>query len=340
MNIINAMFSKVNGGLEQVFLNYIPALESQGNHVVPVIHPEAEIKDHCPQDNLRLVHNYNQYDPFAIFRLRRLIKQEDADCIITHSYRAAYLFKKSRTKVPKIAVCHVKSHYEFGGDAIIAITEQMRQDIIKAGKDPKTVFTVPNMIDLPEDLQFKQPKDTDIPVIGACARFVDIKGIDIFIDALAELKLRNIPFLAKIAGDGKERERYIQLIQRHELQEQVQLLGWVYDRDPFYDNLDIFCLPSREEAFGLVVLESMKHSLPMVLADLSGPREILGVSESALLVPAENPTAMADGLERVIRHRELAKELAYNAFSRVQHFSTEQVGIRLQEVITKVISPL
>ncbi|MDF1930485.1 hypothetical protein PGH45_11035 [Legionella pneumophila] len=101
MKIFNAMFSKVNGGLEQVFLNYIPALSSQGNLVIPIIHPKAEIRNSCPQDHLITVHNFNQHDFFAIHRLKKLIKIHQPDCIITHSYRAAYLFKKPGPKSPR-----------------------------------------------------------------------------------------------------------------------------------------------------------------------------------------------------------------------------------------------
>jgi len=330
------MFSKVNGGLEQVFLNYIPALTMQGDHVIPVLHPQAEIRASCPQDNLVTVHNFNQHDPLAIYRLRKLIQKESPDCVITHSYRAAYLFKKTKTTVPKIAVCHVKGHYDFGSDAIIAITEQMRQDIIAAGKSADTVFTVPNMIHVPDDITFKEPKGAEVPVIGVCARLAEIKGVDIFIEALAELKRRRVAFKARIAGDGKEREKYIQLIQHHRLQDDVTLLGWIEDRHPFYESLDIFCLPSREEAFGLVVLESMMHSLPMVLTELSGPLEIVSDSESALFVPPNDPIRMADGLQQLIDDKMRSRKLAINAFQRVQHYSSRNVGPLLHRVLEQV----
>ncbi len=333
MKVVNAMFSKVNGGLEQVFLNYTPTLQKQGNQVISVIHPQAEIKSLCQHDNMFQIHNYNQYDPIAVLKLRKLIKTERPDCVITHSYRASYLFKKTRTKVPKIAVCHVRSHYEFGSNAIIALTDHMRQEIIKAGQPKETVFTVPNMIEIPDELKYKEPHETDMPVIGACARMVEIKGLDIFIEALAELKRRRIPFKAKIAGDGKERDRYIELIKKHHMENDILLLGWLNNTEEFYQNIDIFCLPSREEAFGMVVLESMKHSLPMVLSDLSGPQEIVGNSECAILVSPNDPLRMADGLERVIYDRTLAKELSFNAFQRVKDYSSLKVGPILQDAL-------
>lgn len=337
MKIVNAMFSKVNGGLEQVFLNYIPALTQQGDHVIPVIHPQAQIAGNCPKEHLRTIHNYNQYDYFAVLKLRKLIHEEQPDCIITHSYRAAYLFRKTRTKVPKIAVCHVRGHYDFGADAIIAITETMRQDIINSGIPAHRVFTIPNMISIPNHIKHHEREETERPIIGVCARLVALKGIDVFIEALAELKKRKIPFHAKIAGDGKDKEQYIQLIKQKALQDHITLLGWVEDRHSFYESIDIFCLPSREEAFGLVVLESMVHSLPMVLSKLSGPLEIIGDSESALFAEPNNPISMADALEQIICDKKLARQLGARAFQRAQCYSSSTIGPLLHEILSKIV---
>lgn len=330
------MFSKVNGGLEQVFLNYIPTLKQRGHEVISVIHPAAQIRSSCPKEGLVTLHNFNQHDWLAIWRLRRLIQQEQPDCIIMHSYRAAYLLKKTGTKVPKIAVCHVKGHYDFGADALIAITENMRQEIIASGKSAERVFTVPNMIELSQHTHFSQRKRGEIPLIGAIARFAHNKGIDIFIAALVELKRRNIAFRAQIAGDGPEKEKYLALVEQHHLIEQVEFLGWLEDREHFYSHLDIFCLPSREEAFGLVILESMKHHLPMVLSDLSGPREIIGHTHSALLVEPENPIKLANGLQRLIEDKVLSNDLALQASQRVKQYSYEKIGEQLERVLLEV----
>jgi len=336
MKIFNAMFSKVNGGLEQVFLNYTPALALQGNEVIPVIHPKAEVADACPQKQLRKIHNFNQYDLFAVYRLKRLIAQEQPDCIITHSYRAAYLFSKTKTQVPTIAVCHVQGHYHFGTDAIIAITESMREEIIASGIPAHTVFTVPNMLSLPSPFLMNPPKNKTVPTIGVCARFVSMKGIDVFLAALSELKKQGLSFIAKIAGDGPERETYLGLIHQYQLENEVYLLGWVSDTDSFYQDLDIFCLPSRKEAFGLVILEAMKHALPMVLSDLPGPKEIIADTDSALFFPSEDSCRLAHCLAQLIQNKELRQTLAERAFLRIQHYSMKQIGPKLQQVLQQV----
>ena len=336
MIIFNGMFSKSNGGLEHAFLNYIPTLEASGHHVIPIIHPLAPIKDSCHQGNLIKVFNFNQFDVIAIYKLRKLIKKYRPGCIITHSHRAAYLFNKTLTKVPKIAVCHVKGNYNFGSDAVIAITEHMRQDIIASGWSANKVFTVPNMLQIPAHLEYRPPRDSDVPVLGVCARFSPIKGVDVFINALAELKKRGIAFKAKIAGDGPEKGNYTQLIVRLGLQEEVCLIGWIDDRQAFYQQIDIFCLPSREESFGLVVLESMLYSLPMVLCALPGPKELIGQSQSALFVPADDVLKMADGLQCLIEDKNYAKELSMRAFQQVHNYSSVQIAKVLDNVLQTV----
>lgn len=336
MLIFNVMFSKSNGGLEQTFLNYIPTIEAAGHEVISIIHPLAPIKDSCPKENVIEVFNLNEFDVIAIYKLRKLIKKYRPDCIITHTHRAAYLLNRTFTKVPTIAVCHVKGNYNFGSNAIIAITEQMRQDIIASGVNENKVFTVPNMVQMPDYLEYRAPRDVDMPVIGVCARFSPIKGVDVFINALAELKKRGVAFKAKIAGDGPEKDNYIQLITSLELHEEVELLGWIDNKQDFYQQIDIFCLPSREESFGLVILESMLYSLPMVVSALPGPMEVVGQSQSAVFVRASDVLKMADGLQRLLEDKNLAKELSIKAFQQVQNYSSAQIAKVLDNVLKTV----
>lgn len=339
MKIINAMFSRVNGGVEQVFLNYTTALEQMGNQVIPVIHPWADIRKECLNDNLKTVFSFGRNDFIAARRLKQLIESEKPDCIISQTKRAAFLINKTNTKVPKIAVCHTIQSFgelQSASDAIIAITEQMHQEIKKSGLSTKNVYSVPNMIYLPKELRYREPKERDVSVIGASGRLSVHKGIDVFIGALAELKSRNIAFKAKIAGDGKLKKKYLKLIHQYGLQNEITLLGWVRDKHAFYESLDIFCHPSLHESFGLVVVESMMHSLPMVLTQTPGPQEIIADTESALFVPPSDPIGLANGLECVIRDHALAKKLAFNGFQRAQHYSIKNVGPILQKVLDEL----
>ena len=336
MKIINAMFSKGNGGLEQSFLNYTHTLEKMGIETLSIIHPKASIKEKCQSYRFIEINNRNQYDPFAMLQLYRIVKAERPDCILVHGKRAAYLFKQLWLSVPKIIVSHGLQYYPFHADAIIALTLEMQTQIAQLGYAQKQIQILPNMISLMENPAFTHPKIAQVPIIGICTRLILNKGIETFIAALAELKGRQIPFIAYIAGEGEEKQRFVHLIKEHQLQLQVHILGWLDNTDEFYQTIDIFCHPSEEEAFGLVILDAMKHAKPCILTALAGPQEIIGESQAALFVPPKDPAAMADALEQIIRDPALMEKLSYNAFQRVQSFGTDKIGPRLKNLLQRV----
>ncbi len=333
------MFTTANGGIEQVFLSYNRALEQQGNEVVPVIHSWSQIKKNCLKNNLKTVFSYGRKDVLAVYRLRKFLEKEKPSCIITHTKRDTFLFSKTKTRIPIIAVCHTLESFCYLqnlSDAVITITTNMSEEVHRLGWNTKKVFTLPNMVHIFDELQYKEPVYKDVPVIGASARFSDLKGLDVFINALALLKNKGILFRAKIAGDGKQKKEYWKLIKQLNLHDEVHLLGWVDDKQSFYESLDIFCHPSLKESFGLVIVESMMNSVPMVITAISGPLEIIGESECALLVPPSDPERLAAALEQLISNFNLAKELSYKGFLRAKSFSSRAVSPLLNKIVYEV----
>ena len=331
------MMSKVNGGLEQVFLNYSNALRSIGCDVIDIIHPKAQIKSFCEPAHLIEVHNFNQHDLLAIFRLKYLIKKHRPDVIITHSHRAAYLIGKTKTLVPSIAVCHVKGNYHFGTTAVIALTESMREDILASGISKDRVFKVPNMISPSQPIANEGRHLKKPVVIGTCLRFTEQKGCDVFIRACHVLKMRGVSFHAYIAGDGPMKAYLKDLISSLGLETEVVLLGWVDNKSSFYQMIDIFCLPSREEAFGLVLLESMAHALPVVVSDLPGPREVIAESNAAQFVPVDDFTKMADAIETLMVDV-FYQAISQNALERARCFSSKKMAPLLLQTLKQLMA--
>lgn len=343
MNIINAMFSTVFGGVEQVFLDYNAALSTLGHELIAVMHTLSPVKKYCQKKQARTVFSYGSNDPIATYRLKRLIQKELPDAVITHTRRAAVLFHQTKTHTPKIAVCHDPQLFPLlnkTSDAIIAITETMRQDILATYKPTKTILSVPNMIHLPEGVTYTPMQQANVPVIGTISRFSHEKGIHVFLESLKKLKENNIRFSAKIAGEGKLKKQYAQQIKQLQLQQEVALVGFVDDKEAFYRSLNIFCLPSFVESFGLTVLESMMYSIPMLLTKVSGPTEIIGKSNGALFVNPNDPEDLAQGLVTLIQHHEMAQRLAQNAFQRLQDFSAEKISLKLHDAIVCCIKEL
>jgi glycosyltransferase involved in cell wall biosynthesis len=284
------------------------------------------------------VFNFSQFDPFAIYKLRKLIKNEQPKCIVTHGNRAASLIRKSSRDIPVIAVCH---NYKFkpliGSDAIIAITEDIKKHLIAAGQSKESIYHVPNMMMPHEDLSYSQPNFRKPPVIGFLGRFVKKKGLDILLNSLSILSKKGILFRAIIAGDGEERGFISRLIMDYKLEDKVELIGWVDDKNAFFESIDIFCLPSHHEPFGLVQLEAFKHSKPVVSTKSEGPSEIAKHEENILFSPVGDAESLAANLEKMMSDETLAKKLSSKGYKTVQDYSPRLISSKLQGILEEVV---
>lgn len=336
------MFGKRLGGIEQAFLDYTQALSLQNNQVISLIHPKALIKNKL-EGQYTAINNYNRYDFFAIAKLRRLVEQENPNCIITHGSRSAYLFKKAiknlTHKPPIIAVSHKYNCKPIlGCNAIIAITNDMRDFIIAQKQPAETVYLVPNMIHIPENTAYKKPNLRRPPVIGFMARLTPKKGMDVFLKAISHLKKRGIKLKVKFAGEGEEANKCEKMINDLMLEDTVEVLGWVSDseKEMFFKNIDIFCMPSYHEPFGIVLLEAFMYSKPCVVTASEGPREIGVHNKNLLFVPIGDDRAVANAIAELINSAELRERIAFGAFERVQDFSLLNISRRLQRIIEEV----
>lgn len=135
-------------------------------------------------------------------------------------------------------------------------------------------------------------------VFGSVGRVSDEKGFDIALKAISLLqpKLPHSFFL--ILGDGESRAPLESEVNRLGLQDRFFILG--FDNHPlqFLQELDVFVLPSRLEAFGLALVEAMSIGLPCIAADVGGTKEILDETAGMLIRP-EDPEALADAMLRM-----------------------------------------
>ena len=117
----------------------------------------------------------------------------------------------------------------------------------------------------------------------------------------------------------------------------MKFLGWVDDKRSFFEPLDLFCVPSREEPFGIVVLEGMAHGLATIATDAAGPREILRHGIDGLLVPRADPRALADAMAALIDQPERRRTLAEAGRAAVRaRFALPVVARQLSAALRRV----
>ena len=147
MHIVNVMFGKNLGGIEQSLIDYCEALKMEGHKVTAVISKKAKIKPYLLPLGVNIIEikNFSSWDFLAKDYIKKIFAQFAPDAIILHGNRAASLMRN--VKFTKIGVTHNYSLKRLVGlDAVLATTGDLKEKIIEAGQPEDKVFTLPNMV--------------------------------------------------------------------------------------------------------------------------------------------------------------------------------------------------
>ena len=141
-----------------------------------------------------------------------------------------------------------------------------------------------------------------------------------------------------IGGDGEDRIILEKKVKELDLEKLVVFHGWVSDKDEFFKQIDIFCLPSIIEPFGIILLEAMEHSKPIVATLSGGPSEIITEGKNGLLANIESSQSLYDKLERVIIAPRMAHKLSSVAYSQLKEkYDIKIVSKKLSTILEDII---
>lgn len=168
------------------------------------------------------------------------------------------------------------------------------------------VFLIDNPVPGPIELSPPRPQVQGPVRLLYVGRLAQRKGVDIALEALAELIRRGIEAQLDVVGavyKGNEayEARLRSIIRDSDLSNLVKLHGFHSDIWPFLSKSDISLVPSRlDESFGNTAVESLLAGRPVVVSDISGLREAAGGYASVEFVPPTSPKAIADAVEKII----------------------------------------
>ena len=197
------------------------------------------------------------------------------------------------------------------------------------------VTVIRNGID-PAEGAWGDSETRDVPYVLAVGRLAHQKGFDVLLDAAARVSL---PMAVVIAGTGPDAETLRQQADCLGLASRVEFLGDV-PRDrvrALLRGAAVVAMPSRFEGNPLVALEAMQAGAPFVASDIPGlPEEMLhGVS--GLIVPPEDPSALAAAIEHLLSDRVAAEAYGRSAAAAAMRMpSWEMVGARVLTVYETV----
>ncbi len=154
-------------------------------------------------------------------------------------------------------------------------------------------------------------------------RIVYEKGLHVLLDAwptiIAQAQARLV-----IAGTGEQLGSLKAQAAALGLGETVHFAGFVAneDRDRLYHAADLAIFPSLYEPFGIVALEALANACPLVVSDAGGLAEVVQDGVTGLVVPKENPGALADAVIAALARPDMARARAGAALREIREYYT------------------
>jgi glycogen synthase len=274
----------------------------------------------------------------------------DSDVVHTHTWYAhfaGYLAKKLYN-IPFIAVSHsleplrpwkkdqLGTGYDLsswaektgieGADKVIAVSGMMKEDIIKFfNVPPERIEVIHNGVDLnkwnhtPLDDSLKKEygiKDDYILFVG---RPTPQKGLEYLVEARDFIDKDVQIVLGAVGADTKEYED--RMTKEVEKKKNIVWIHKMLKEEQYvqlYSSARVFVCPSVYEPFGIINLEAMACKTPVVASAVGGIKEVVVPEETGLLVEPKKPKQIADGVNRILKDRQLAKKFGENGRKRVE----------------------
>jgi glycosyltransferase involved in cell wall biosynthesis len=163
-------------------------------------------------------------------------------------------------------------------------------------------------------------------LIGVTARLVKQKALHVLISAAKEIVQirKDVSFL--IAGEGPLEKQLLNQVKELELSDHVFFLGFRTDIPTILGMLDIFAMPSAYEGLGVAIIEAMMAGKPVVGTRVNGITELVIDHQTGILVPPEDPKALAQALLSLLESPEKREEMGRAGRKRAfEHFSIERM---------------
>ena len=317
-------------------------LIKKGHEVYVITYPHKDIKD---IDGIHVIGTKGVNIPglrglfFAINaerELKKLIERENIDIIHGH-----YLLPAGWASVKAGKSTHTKTYVtSHGSDMFETYKKQKftRPLINKVLKDADVVLAIPNIkektrlhwnsIDVSKFKTTEENKDkfkkelvqefgidADKPIILFVGNIIKRKNVELLIDAKKEM---SVEANLVIVGDGPQSKELKEKCEKEDIQN-VYFTGTRRDVEDVIPSCDLLVLPSFSESFGLVLIEALSCGKPVIGSNVGGIKEII-TEDVGLLIDPNDPTDLANAIDRVLSDDELMERFKSNARDRAKDF--------------------
>lgn len=344
--------SKSWGGLEMNVLRQSVWLNKRGKNILLYCSPNSELSSQAHKNSveIRNLESSSKFkDLLQAKKLANSFKQENVRLVLFHLNCNFPMMSLTKLLSRSYFSLLYMQHMQLGGDK----KDMMHSLIYKqldcwiaplnmyAGRlreisniKETQIEVIPFGIELDRfiqcsltqtDARQKLNLPTDKKIVGTIGRLDPKKCQHLLIEAAHKLQQKNIEIDLLLVGDSTKNEelhykkRLEKMIVDYNLQERVHFRSHINDVETAFKALDIFCLTTGSETFGMVTIEAMASQLAVLGSNAGGTSEIIQHDKNGLLYQSGNSDEIALLIEKIFRDNEFKERLAKQACLDAQH---------------------
>lgn len=284
MKTLHVNAGNENGGGRTIIINILRGLNQQDIDSQLLVFERGPVSDLANEWQIptTIMNQDGQFDLRVLGRLKKFINDNQIDIVNTHGPRANFLMSLIYKHVHAkwIITVHSDPYVDFSdnlkgklmtnlnlralkkAELLMPVTAKFKPILEQVGIAADKIKPVFNTMYFRE----KAPQTTrqDPFTLLNVARLVPVKNQQLLLKVLAEL---DFDYRLKLVGDGTARPQLEHLVQELNLEQKVEFVGFQDKTEQYYQNADLFVLPSLSEGFPLVLLEAANNALPVVASD-------------------------------------------------------------------------
>ncbi|MBM9538526.1 glycosyltransferase [Desulfobulbus alkaliphilus] len=368
INLLYVIQSLHNGGAETLAIRLAEHLDKQRfNPLVCSLHDEGPLRGQLAAQNIPHVTLAKKQgiDLPLIFRIRSLLKAHNINLVHTHNQGPLLYTSLAAIGLRRCTLVHTehinlekefsysRKHFYLNkfllrrADGFLSIAEHLSNYYRTCHNLSHVNFTtIHNSVVLPDlsqspltSLRRELGLRGDQPLIGNISALRSQKDHATLIRAMPAVLEQTPDAVLVIAGDGELKQELSELARELNLGTSVRFLGYRSDVNELLLQFDLFVLSSLYEGLPLSILEAMAAGVPVVATDADGTNEIVRHDETGLLVPLQDPAALAQAMLSLLHDRPRAQAMGTAARELIRvEYNLENMIARYENYYEQVVS--
>lgn len=223
--------------------------------------------------------------------------------------------------------------------AIVAVSEKFARQTFPEYNEK--IYFIPTGVDLQRFRKTPLPHTENITFVGRIEHSSSWKGIEPLLLSMVQVLKSRPSATLELVGGGDAIAHFQNRAKELDISHAVIFSGPLLGKDlvAAYERSKMVVLPSisESEAFSVTLIEAMASGRPIIGTSIGGTPQVIDNGKNGLLVPPNDPNALANAIIRVLENNEFAIDLAKNGAERSIHYSWDIQGKKYSDLFQKVL---